>query len=75
MMKVTLMSMGPLTEWGPGQIAPVAPPLSAALLVYCSSVVFVSYCTQYVSLSNIISPVFHEILTEYGFVLTSIAAT
>ena len=24
--------MGPLAEWGPGQIAPVAPPLSVALI-------------------------------------------
>ena len=27
MIEVTLVSMGPLAEWGPGQIAPVAPPL------------------------------------------------
>ena len=26
MIEVTLVSMGPLAEWGPGQIAPVAPP-------------------------------------------------
>ena len=27
MIEVRLVSMGPLAEWGPGQIAPVAPPL------------------------------------------------
>ena len=27
MIEVTLVSMGPLADWGPGQIAPVAPPL------------------------------------------------
>ena len=31
--RVILVSMGPLAEWGPGQIAPVAPPLSAALSI------------------------------------------
>ena len=34
MIEVTLVSMGPLAEWGPEQIAPVAPPLSAALLLH-----------------------------------------
>ena len=33
MIAVTLVSMGPLAEWGPGQITPVAP-LSAALCMY-----------------------------------------
>ena len=29
LIEVELVSMGPPTEWGPGQIAPVAPPLSS----------------------------------------------
>ena len=32
MIEVTLLSMGPRAEWGPGQIVPVAQPLSAALM-------------------------------------------
>ena len=39
MIEVTLVSMGPLAEWGPGQIAPVAPPpppLGGPAAVHCS---------------------------------------
>ena len=39
MIEVTLVSMGPLAEWGPGQIAPVAPPPSRRL---CHTVTHIS---------------------------------
>ena len=41
------------------------------LLLLCNET-SVLYCTEYVSLSNVIYGVIHEILTECGAVMTSI---